>query len=139
MLKQRTNLFIFFLYLGDMGATLLAFYCAYWFRDVFPPESYAKLFPFSWYGNLLWIIFPTWSLLFYLVGLYRFWRGQGFWKELWSIFKALLISSLFLGAAVFALKYQFVSRVFFFLFAVFNLFFIIGARAFLRKTILFIL
>ena len=136
MLKQRTKIYAFFLYLGDLAALLLAFLCAYWFRDIFPPESYAKLFPFSWYENLLWIIIPTCSLLFYLVGLYRSWRGQGFWKESWAIFKALFIASLFFGAMVFALKYHFVSRIFIFLFVFFNLFFIMAIRACVRKTII---
>jgi hypothetical protein len=76
MLKQRTKIFIFFLYLGDLAATVLAFLCAYWFRGIFPQESYAKLFPFAWYNNLLLAIFPAWSFLFYLMGLYRNWRGQ---------------------------------------------------------------
>jgi exopolysaccharide biosynthesis polyprenyl glycosylphosphotransferase len=137
MLKQRTRIFGFFLYLGDLGATLLAFLCAYWFRGIFPQESYATLFPFSWYLNLLLAIFPIWSILFYLVDLYRDWRGQGFWKEAWGISKAVFISSLLLGFTVFALKYQFVSRIFISLFALLDIFLIITARISIRKLILF--
>lgn len=137
MLKQRTKIFIFFLYLGDLAATVLAFLCAYWFRGIFPQESYAKLFPFAWYNNLLLAIFPAWSFLFYLMGLYRNWRGQGFWKETWELFKAVFIPSLLLGFTVFALKYQFVSRVFILLFVIFDFFFVLAARTFIRKMIIF--
>ena len=115
MLRQRTKIFAFFLYLGDVGALLLAFLCAYGFRGIFPQESYATLFPFSWYLNLLLTVIPIWSITFFLIGLYRDWRGQGFWKETWGIFKAVVISSLFLGFILFALKYQFVSLIFIFL------------------------
>jgi len=137
MLKQRTKIFAFFLYLGDLGAVLLAFLCAYWFRGIFPQESYATLFPFSWYLNLLLAVVPIWSITLYLTGLYRDWRGQGRWKETWGIFKAVLISSLFLGFILFALKYQFVSRIFILLFALFDFFFVIAARTSIRTIILF--
>jgi FlaA1/EpsC-like NDP-sugar epimerase len=136
MLKRRTKIFSFLLYLGDVGATLFAFVCAYWFRGIFPQESYAILFPFSWYLNLLLAIFPIWSLLFYLIGLYRDWRGQGFWRETWGVGKAIFISSLFLGFTLFALKYQFVSRIFISLFALFDFFFVIAFRSCIRKFIL---
>jgi len=137
MLRQRTKIFAFFLYLGDLGAVLLAFLCAYWFRGIFPQESYATLFPFSWYLNLLLAVVPIWSITLYLTGLYRDWRGQGFWKETWGIFKAVFISSLFLGFILFALKYQFVSRIFILLFALFDFFLVIAARASIRTIILF--
>jgi exopolysaccharide biosynthesis polyprenyl glycosylphosphotransferase len=137
MIKQRTKILAFFIYLGDLGATLIAFLCAYWFRGTFSQESYAALFPFPRYFNLLLAIFPIWPLLFYLTGLYRFWQGQGFWKETWGIFKGVFLSSLFLGFTVFALKYQFVSRIFIFLFAIFDFFFVLAARTFIRKFILF--
>ncbi len=137
MLKQRTKIFAFFLYLGDLGALLLAFLCAYWFRGIFPQESYATLFPFSWYLNLLLAVVPIWSITLYLTGLYRDWRGQGRWKETWGIFKAVLISSLFLGFILFALKYQFVSRIFILLFALFDFFLVIAARTSIRTIILF--
>jgi len=137
MLKQRTKIFSFLLYLGDSGATLFAFVCAYWFRGIFPQESYAILFPFSWYLSLLLAIFPIWSVLFYSIGLYRDWRGQGFWRETWGICKAIFISSLFLGFTLFALKYQFVSRIFISLFALFDFFLVIGFRSAIRKLILF--
>ena len=137
MLKQRTKIFAFFLYLGDLGAVLLAFLCAYWFRGIFPQESYATLFPFSWYLNLLLAVVPIWSITLYLTGLYRDWRGQGFWKETWGIFKAVFISSLFLGFILFAFKYQFVSRIFILLFALFDFFFVIAARTSIRTIILF--
>jgi exopolysaccharide biosynthesis polyprenyl glycosylphosphotransferase len=137
MLKHRTRIFNFSLFLGDLGATLSAFFCAYWLRGTFPQESYAALFPFPWYFNLLLAIFSIWPLLFYLTGLYRFWQGQGFWRETWGVFKAVFFSSLFLGFIVFLLKYQFVSRIFIFFFAIFDFFFVIAARTFIRKFILF--
>ncbi len=136
MLQQRTKIFTMFLYLGDLGATFAAFLLAYGVRGALPQDSSRILFPFSQYVNLLWVIFLIWSVLFFLMGLYRFWRGPGFWKETWDVCKGVLISSLFLGFAVFALKYHFVSRIFIFLFALFDFFLILALRASVRKLIL---
>lgn len=137
MINQRNKIRSLVLFLGDLIATTLAFGGAYLLRGALPEESYAALFPFSWYFILLWPIFLTWSILFYLMGLYRSWRGPGFWKEIWGVFKALFISSLLLGFTVFVLRYHFVSRLFIFLFILFDFFLIIAARIFLRKLILF--
>jgi exopolysaccharide biosynthesis polyprenyl glycosylphosphotransferase len=137
MIRQQTRIFTFFLYLGDLGATALAFLCAYWFRGIFPQESYAQLFPFSWYFHLLLMVFPIWSFFFYLMGLYRLWRGQGIWNEAWGIFKAVSISSLLLGFTVFFLRYHFISRIFILSFSLFDFFLVNAGRAFIRKAILF--
>lgn len=126
------------LLLGDLIATILAFVGAYLFRGTLPEDSYAALFPFSWYLNLLIPIIPIWLLVFYLLELYRFWRGHGFWKETWLIFKAVSISSFLLGFIVFALKYVYVSRIFIFSFALFDFFLVIFFRWICRKAIQFL-
>ena len=117
MIRQRNNIRSLVLYAGDLLATVLAFLCAYWFRGILPQDSARILYPFSWYLNLLWPILPIWSLLFFLMELYRYWRGPGFWKETWMVIKAVFFSSFLLGFFVFALKYQFVSRIFILSFA----------------------
>jgi exopolysaccharide biosynthesis polyprenyl glycosylphosphotransferase len=137
MIKQRTKIFTFFIYLGDLGATLAAFLAAYWLRAALPQDPARLLFPFPLYSELLWAIFLIWSIAFYLIGLYRFWRGQGFWKEIWQIFKAVSLSSLLLGFAVFALKYQFVSRLFILLFASLDFLSVLAVRTCIRRLILF--
>jgi len=137
MIRQQNKIFTFFLYICDSVATLLAFFCAYWIRGILPQVSYAKLFPFSGYLNLLFAIFPTWFIIFYIIGLYRFWRGQRFWKEIWDVFKAVFIASLILGFTVFVLKYQFVSRLLILLFSFIDFFFIIVGRIVIRKIFLF--
>lgn len=138
MVNQRNRIRSLAMLMADLLATILAFLSAYWFRGAFPETSYASLFPFSWYSNLIWPILLLWALVFYLSGLYEYWRGPGFWKETWMVFKAILITSLLLGFVVFAFKYQFVSRIFIFSFAFFNFFFIIALRLGLRKTIIFL-
>jgi len=138
MVKQRNEIRSFALYIGDLLATGLAFLFAYGFRGGFPEEYYASLFPLSWYLNLLWPILLVWSLIFYLMELYRFWKGPGFWQEAWNIFKAVVISSLLLGFIVFALKFQFVSRIFILSFAFFNILTIIIFRFTIRQIIIFL-
>jgi hypothetical protein len=111
MIAQRKKIFTNILYAGDLGATLLAFGLAYSFRGGFPYLGFADLFPFVWYLELFWIIFPVWSLAFFACGLYQFWRGPGFWKEAWGVFKAVFVSFFILGFAILFLPV--VSRIFF--------------------------
>ena len=135
MIKQRTRIFSLFLFLGDLGATALAFFGAYLLRGFFPTVSYAELFPFSWYAGLFLAIFPFWTLIFYVSGLYEFWRGADFWKDAWKIFKALLAAFLALGFVIFAAKYQFVSRVFLLFFFLFSVLLVPLVRMLVRKSI----
>ena len=138
MIEQRKKIFTNILYAGDLGATLLAFGLAYSFRGGFPSLGFADLFPFVWYLELLWIIFPVWSLTFFACGLYQFWRGPGFWKEAWGVFEAVFVSFFILGFAIFVLRYQFVSRIFLFLFFFLNIPLVLLLRVLVRQTILFL-
>ena len=135
MVKQRNNIRSLALYIGDLSSTLLAFFLAYGFRGAFPDGSFPYLFPLSWHLKLLWLILPIWSLIFYLMELYRYWRGSGFWKETWTIMKAVFFSFFLFGFFVFALKYQFVSRIFLVSFAFFDLVLVILFRLLLREGI----
>lgn len=137
MIAQRNKLRTLGIYIGDMGATILAFFVAYALRGSLPEEGYARLFPLSMYINLLWVILPIWSLVFYLTGLYSYWRGEGLIKETWKVFKAVFISALILGFFVFVLKYQFVSRIFISFFAISAFFFVILFRYLIRRLIIF--
>lgn len=136
MISQRNKIRAIGIYLGDILATILAFFAAYGLRGAFPEEAYAKLFPLSMYLNLLWIILTVWSLIFYLAGSYNYWRGERWLKETWKIFKAIFLSSLVLGFFVFAFKYQFVSRIFISLFAISDLVLIIIFRYLARRIII---
>ena len=138
MIEQRKKIFTNILYAGDLGATLLAFGLAYSFRGGFPSLGFADLFPFVWYLELLWIIFPVWSLTFFACGLYQFWRGPGFWKEAWGVFEAVFVSFFILGFAIFVLRYQFVSRIFLFLFFFLNIPLVLLLRVLVRQTVLFL-
>lgn len=137
MISQRNKIRAIGIYLGDLLATVLAFLGAYALRGSFPEEAFARLFPLNMYLDLLWLILPLWSLIFYLVGLYNYWRGEKWLKETWRIFKGIFLSSLALGFFVFAFKYQFVSRIFISLFAVSDLILIILFRHLTRKIIIF--
>lgn len=137
MIQQRTKILQLTLFSGDCLATFLAFWVSYLLRGAFPQETYSTLFPFSWYLNLLPLIFPVWAVIFYLAGLYRFWKGPGFWPETWIIFKAVLIASFILGFGVFAFKFIFVSRLFLFIFASVDFLFVIAMRILSRNAISF--
>ncbi len=138
MINQRNQIRSLGIYAGDLIATVIAFFGAYAIRGIFPTDVYAPLFPLSQYLPLLLLILPIWSLVFYLTGSYQYWRGEKWGKEIWKIFKALLISFLILGFLVFALKYHFVSRIFIVLFALINLILIPLSRLGIRRLIIFL-
>ncbi len=135
MVNQRNRIRSIAILIGDLIATILAFLCAYAFRDAFQEVYQVILYPLSWYLSLLWLILPLWAFVFYLLGLYQFWRGPGFWKEAWMVFKAIFISSFLLGFGVFALKYQFVSRIFILSFSFFGFLLILFFRRACREGI----
>ena len=135
MVKHRNRIRNLALFVGDLSSTILAFFLAYFFRDAFPDKSMPYLFPLSWHLNILWPIIPIWSLVFYLMDLYRYWRGPGFWKEVWMVLKAVFLSSLLAGFIIFALKYQFVSRIFFLSFVFLDLFLVILFRFLVRSGV----
>ncbi len=91
------------------------------FGVLFQTTPFPTFFPFPGTLNLLWPILPIWSLIFYVMELYRYWRGPGFWRETWRVFKAVFLSCFVLGFIIFALKYQFISRIFLLSFAFFDL------------------
>lgn len=137
MIAQRNKLRALGIYSGDIAATISAFFLAYALRGALPEEAYARLFPLGMYINLILVIIPTWSCVFYLSGLYANWRGESLIKESWKILKAVLISALILGFFVFALKYLFVSRIFIAFFALSDFILVVLFRYFTRKIIIF--
>jgi amino acid transporter len=64
MVNQRNRIRSIALLIGDLAATILAFLCAYAFRDAFQEVYQVVLFPLSWYLNLLWLILPFWAFIF---------------------------------------------------------------------------
>jgi exopolysaccharide biosynthesis polyprenyl glycosylphosphotransferase len=135
MVRHRNKIRNLALYAGDLLSTVLAFLLAYVFRGAFPDESFPYLFPLSWHLTLLWSILPLWVLIFFMMGLYQYWKGPGFWRETWMIFKAVFLSCLIVGSIIFALKFQFVSRIFFLSFALLDVVLVILFRFLLRKGI----
>jgi len=135
MVRQRNKIRNLALWAGDIFGTVLAFFLAYAFRGALPEDPLRPLYPFSWHLNLLWSILPVWTLIFFLTGSYRYWKGPGFWTEAWSVFKAVFVSCLFVGFMIFALKYQFVSRLFFLSFAFLDWVLVLVFRHLVRRAI----
>jgi exopolysaccharide biosynthesis polyprenyl glycosylphosphotransferase len=135
MVNQRNKIRSIALLIGDQVATIIAFLWAYIFREALQEVHQVVLFPLSWYLSLLWLILPFWAFVFYLLGLYQFWRGPGFWKEAWMVFRAIFISSFLVGFGVFALKFQFVSRIFILSFSFFDFLLILFLRWACREVI----
>src|SRR3989338_10091106 len=135
MLKQKAKLVAFWVYIAEMALVAAAFYASFKFRNVYFSESYKPLVSFQRYLWLLFIILPLWSLLFYYFGLYESQRTKPFWKEIWKIAKISFWGTLLLMATVFAVKADFISRLFIVFFGWTSFLFLFSERLILRVSI----
>ena len=74
--------------------------------------------PLSVYLLILFFVTPFWCLMLYFNGMYRSMRTRTFFEICWIIIRSSFFSLLGLGTAVFLFKLEFMSRMFFAIFAV---------------------
>ncbi|MBP1696416.1 MAG: Undecaprenyl-phosphate galactose phosphotransferase [Deltaproteobacteria bacterium] len=125
---------VFFL---DLILSGLAFLLAFKVRDAlysYFPQGRIDVF-FEAHLELLLIILPLWSVLFFFFQLYDTFGRKTLFQELYAIFKVVLIGILVIGFAVFVLRLFMVSRVALALFAILDLFFLFGERLVIRRII----
>lgn len=132
MLKEKAKLVTFGLYLAEMTLLVLAFVAAFEYRDLYFSEAYGKLVPFWRYFGLIGVIIPLWTFLFYYFKFYESQRTKSFSREIWKIAKISFWGTLLLVAAVFALKADFISRLFILFFGLIGFLFLSLERLILR-------
>jgi len=97
----------------DFLMIALAATTAYWIRNI--PESILfgnRLYEFAYgeYMQVVLLIIPIFLLIFALEGLYNIRTTRTFWREAWSVFRALSIGLVIVIVAVFLQKEWFASR-----------------------------
>jgi exopolysaccharide biosynthesis polyprenyl glycosylphosphotransferase len=137
MFKQKERFrsgVVFFL---DLILSGLAFLLAFRVRDAlyfYFPFGRIDVF-FGAHLELLLIVLPLWSVLFFFFQLYDMFGRKTLFQELYAIFKVVLIGILVIGFGVFVLRLFMVSRVALALFAIFDLLFLFGERLVIRRII----
>ncbi len=137
MLKQQTRLVAVTAYLIDLGATLGAFFLAYSLRSFVLPAAFPSRFPTSLYPLSNYAALVPWIILVWTVALlwtrsYRSQRTTPLPSQIIVAARVAFGSSLVLAALVFVLRFDFVSRPWIALFAVFDFIALTTARLVVR-------
>ena len=74
------------------------------------------------------LIVSFWCLVLYLNGMYRPMRMRSFWNTIWILIKSAFFANLAFGMFVFMLKFGFIQRRFFTLFAILSFVFILAEK-----------
>lgn len=132
MLKQKSRLVAWGLYISDMLVTLGSLYMAYILRQLLSPLQ-GSLLPIGHYSFLPLIVLPVWSVLLLYFGLYRSHRLRTIKSEIWSITEVGIVGCFFLTAILFSLKIHFVSRLLIMLYGILNIILLSCWRAMIRR------
>ena len=121
--------------LVETAVTVVSFLLAYLIRDYLPLAYFGELFPFRDYLGLLVVVVLLWNGLALLIQQQPALSGSdrlGVVKE-----TALLVflGGVLISAAIFLLKYQFISRPFILIFVLVNFFFLMAFRLFAARGV----
>ncbi|MEW5979430.1 MAG: sugar transferase [Acidobacteriota bacterium] len=109
--------------------TLISFLLAYFIRDQLPAPHFEQLFPFRDYLGLLAVVLVLWNVLFVLFRFSNGASGSSF-DAVKEVTVTVLTGSVLISAAIFVLKYEYISRTFILIFALLNFLFLCLFRLF---------
>lgn len=145
MIRQRHRITAGVYLLGDLGATLAAFFVAWVLRFVVEVIPVTKNVPeFGPYLQLLPFILAVWPMVFYFHGLYQIRRGRSRVDEVLTLVVAVLLATVLLSvviawyrppAAPGSTEYFTYSRAFIGLFALADLVLVATSRMMLREAL----
>lgn len=139
MIRERQTVIRRVILAVDGILIFLAYVLAYLIRPhlaVFPLFRYLAPFDsapeasgrFSEHLIFIVLIVSFWCLMLYLNGMYRPLRMRSFWHTLWILIKSAFFANLAFGMFVFMLKFHFINRRFFALFAIFSFAFVLAEK-----------
>ncbi|HEY8370208.1 MAG TPA: sugar transferase, partial [Thermodesulfobacteriota bacterium] len=112
MLRQRTRLATWGLYVVDLTVLVASFLVGYWIRDTYLSHRYDSLVPLPSYAGVIASSALIWSFLLVWFRLYASYRTKPLWTEVLAMLKVCLVGTLAVSALTFGLKLVFVSRLF---------------------------
>jgi exopolysaccharide biosynthesis polyprenyl glycosylphosphotransferase len=115
--------------------TLLSFLTAYLLRAQLPSSYFGQVFPFQSYVALLVVILVLWNILFALVRLRKQGLAQDWLEVTQEVSLTVFAGTVLISAAIFVLKYEFISRPFIAIFAIVNFLFLCIFRVYARAGV----
>src|SRR6267142_1284560 len=135
MIKKKYHIAYLTYSLVESCITFLSFLIAYLVRKHLPSPWFGPLFPFSDYIGLLLVTILLWNLLFALGRPGRTGIVSDPLEVIKEVTLTVLTGSVLIGAAIFILKYDFISRPFIVIFAFLNLIFLCAFRFYAKAGI----
>jgi exopolysaccharide biosynthesis polyprenyl glycosylphosphotransferase len=121
MLRQKARLIARVVYLVDLGLTSLAFFIAFFVRDVVLPHVApghfpTGLFPIQEYLKIYPIVLVIWSALLFSYHSYHSHRTIPLTKEVTTILRVVVVGNVLLATLAFLMPLRQLSRMWFILF-----------------------
>jgi exopolysaccharide biosynthesis polyprenyl glycosylphosphotransferase len=115
--------------------TILSFLTAYVVRANLPTQYFGQLFPFQDYVGLLIVVILLWNLLFALIRTRRPGFVHDWFEVVQEVSLTVFVGTVLIGAAIFGLKYDFISRPFIAVFALINFLFLCVFRIYAKAGV----
>src|SRR5438552_16129022 len=137
MLRAKARLVARVVYLTDLGLTSLAFFTAFFIRDVIIPHVAPHrfptgLFPIQEYLKIYPVVLIIWSVLLFSYHSYHSHRTIPLRREMLTVFRVVLVGNLLLATLAYLLPFRRLSRAWFILFAVLSALLLVLEKTALR-------
>ena len=137
MLKQQASLVAKVVYVADLALTSVAFFVAFFIRDVLLPRiapSYfpTGLFPLQDYLKVYPLILIIWSVLLFTYHSYHSHRTVPITREALTILRVVLVGNILLATFAYLLPLRGLSRAWFVLFALLSAVLLLAEKVLLR-------
>ena len=137
MLKQKASLIARVVYLADLALTSLAFFAAFFIRDlviphVAPHRFPTGLFPLAEYLKIYPVVLIIWSVLLFSYHSYHSHRTVPLTKEALTTIRVVVVGNVLLATLAYLLPLRQLSRAWFILFVVLSASLLLLEKVFLR-------
>jgi exopolysaccharide biosynthesis polyprenyl glycosylphosphotransferase len=137
MLKQKARLIARIVYLADLALTSVAFFAAFYLRNlIFPklaPGTFPTgLFPLSEYLKVYPLVLIIWSVLLFTYHSYHSHRTVPLTREVITTIRVVIAGNVLLATIAYLLPLRQLSRAWLILFAIFSALFLIIEKVALR-------
>jgi exopolysaccharide biosynthesis polyprenyl glycosylphosphotransferase len=135
MIKRKYRIAYLIYSFAESLITFVSFLIAYLLRKQLPSPYFGQLFPFSDYLGLLIVVILLWNFLFALVRANRTGIAEDPFEVTKEVTLTVLSGSVLISAAIFILKYEFISRPFIVIFALVNFILLCGFRIYAKAEL----
>ena len=137
MLKQKWRLIARVVYLADLALTSIAFFAAFFLRDlvlplVSPDRFPTGLFPLRDYLKIYPVVLIIWSVLLFTYHSYHSHRTIPLRKEMLTVFRVVIVGNVLLATLAYLLPLRQLSRAWFVLFGLLSAVLIVLEKISLR-------